>query len=117
MIIISRRKRYLNGKIYITNDSVFSRDGYSKPGRRVIAINNDRENMHIVKIKGLYDDKGVFRKHLIPIERYSVLDKKSGIDPYVYIKTKWNTPIKECKMRKTNVRLNKWDMKKIDHLK
>ena len=114
---MSRRKRYIKGKIYITNDSVFSRDNYSKSGRRVVVINNDRQNMHVVKIKGLYDSNGNLRKNLIPIEHYSVLDKKSGIDPYVFIKTKWHSSIKENKMHKTNVRLNKWDMKKIKHLK
>ena len=114
---MARQKRYIRGKIYITNDSVFSRDNYSKSGRRVVAINNDRQNMHIVKIKGLYDDNGNLRTNLIPIEHYSVLDKKSGIDPFVHKKTRYNKPIRESKMRKTNVRLNKWDMKKISHLK
>lgn len=114
---MARRKKYIKGKIYITNDSAFSRDNYNKPGRRVVALNNDKENMHVVKIKGLYDDKGNLRKNLIPIENYNVLDKKSGVDPYVYTKTKWHTPIKENKMKKTDARLNKWDMKKISHLK
>lgn len=117
VIDISRRKKYIKGKIYITNDSVFSRDHYSKSGRRVVAINNDKEKMHVVKIKGLYDGNGVLRKNLIPIEKYSVLNKKSGIDPFVHKKTKYNKSIREDKMIKTNVRLNKWDMKKISHLK
>ena len=59
--------------------------------------------MHIVKIKGLYDSKENIRSDLIPIESYSVLTKKSGIDPFVH--------------KKTNVRLNKSDMLKIQHLK
>ena len=30
------KKRYQEGKIYITNDSLFSHDGYSKANRRVV---------------------------------------------------------------------------------
>ena len=114
---IARRKRYIQGNIYITNDSVFSRDNYSKAGRRVVAVNNDKYKMHVVKIKGLYDSNGNRRTNLIPIERYSVLHKESGIDPFVHKKTKYNKPILESKMKKTNVRLNRWDMQKIKHLK
>ena len=114
---MARRKRYIRGKVYITNDKVFSRDHYGKTGRRVVAVNNDRQNMHVVKIKGLYDANGNRRKNLIPIEHYSFLSKPSGIDPFVHKKTIYNTSIRESKMRSTNVRLNKWDMKKIKHLK
>lgn len=114
---MARRRRYMRGKIYITNDSLFSRDGYKKKNRRVVAVNNDKNHMHVVKIKGLYDGNGKRRKNLIPIEHYEGLTKLSGIHPFVHKKTKRNTPIKESKLRKTNVRLNKWDMKKIDNLK
>lgn len=114
---MARRKKYIRRKIYVTNDSLFSRDGYKKKNRRVVAVNNDKNRMHVVKIKGLYDDNGKRRKNLIPIEHYEVLTKKSGVDPFVHKNTKWNTPIKESKLRKTNIRLNKWDMKKIDKLK
>lgn len=48
---------------------------------------------------------------------YNTLTKPSGIDPYVHKRTKYRKPIKESKMIKTNSRLNKWDMKKISHLK
>lgn len=114
---MAKRKRYIKGKVYITNDSVFSRDGYNKPGRRVVAVNNDRQHMHVVKIKGLYDGTGKKRSNLIPIEHYDVLYKPSGIDPFVHKVTKHNKPIKETKLTKTKARLNKWDMKKIKHLK
>ena len=73
--------------------------------------------MHVAKIKSLYDKNGNKRNNLIPIEKNSEVRKPSGVYTYVYRKTKWNTPIKESKMKKTNVRLNRWDMKKISHLK
>ena len=114
---MAKRKRYIKGKVYITNDSVFSRDGYNKPGRRVVAVNNDRQRMHVVKIKGLYDGSGNRRPKLIPIERYNVLHKPSGIFPFVHKQTAKGYPIRESKMKKTKARLNKWDMEKIKHLK
>lgn len=114
---MARRKRYLKGKIYIVDDKIFSTDNYSKPGRRVVVFNNDKNKLHVVKIKGLYDSNGKRRKGLIPIENYNSLTKPSGIDPHVYKKTKYYKPIKENKLIKTNSRLNKWDMKKISHLK
>ena len=114
---MARRKRYIRGKIYITNDSLFSRDGYSKSNRRVVALNENKNRLHLVKIKGLYDKNGVRRGNLIPIENYDGLTKPSGIDPYVYKTTKRNSPIREGKLKKTNVRLNKWDLEKIGGLK
>ena len=114
---MSRRKRYTKGKIYIVDDKIFSEDNYSKRGRRVVALNNDKNKLHVVKIKGLYDSHGKRRGGLIPIENYNTLTKPSGIDPHVYKRTKYRKPIKESKLIKTNSRLNKWDMKKISHLK
>lgn len=73
--------------------------------------------MHVAKIKGLFDKNGNARKNLIPIEKNAVINKPSGVHTYVYKKTKWNIPIKESKLIKTNVRLNKWDMQKLNHLK
>ena len=114
---MARRKRYIRGKIYLIDDKVLSLDGYSKGNRRVVALNNDKNRMHVAKIKSLYDDKGNKRKKLIPIEKNALIKKPSGVYTYVYRKTKWNTPIKEKRLVKTNVRLNKWDMNKIKHLK
>ena len=73
---MARRKKYIRGKIYITNDSLFSRDGYKKSNRRVVAVNNNKKRMHVVKIKGLYDKNGKRRKNLIPIENYEGLTKE-----------------------------------------
>ena len=68
-------------------------------------------------VKGLYDGNGKLRKKMIPIERYSVLHKLSGIFPFVYKTTAKGNPIRENKLKKTKDRLNKWDMRKISHLK
>lgn len=110
-------KRNIKGKIYLINDSLVSHDKYSKPNRRVVAINNNKNQVHIVKIKSMYDKNGNKRIHLIPIERYSFINKESGIDPKVYKKNRWGKPIKASKMYDINARLNKWDLKKISHLK
>ena len=77
-----RRKRYIRGKIYLIDDKILSRDGYSKSNRRVVALNNDKNRVHIVKIKSLYDSKGNRRKNLIPIEKNSLI--KSRVE---YIRT------------------------------
>lgn len=110
---MSRRKRYIKGNIYTINDSLVSRDNYSKANRRVVAVNNDKNNVHIMKIKSLYDKNGNERKNLIPIENYNCLTKKSGIEKKVHTKTSRNKPIVESLMKKTKSRLNKWDMEKI----
>lgn len=51
------------------------------------------------------------------VKRINVLYKPSGIDPFVHKVTRHYKPIKETKLIKTKARLNKWDMKKISHLK
>lgn len=114
---MARRKRYIKGRVYLVNDKVLSLDGYAKKDRRVVALNNDKNKMYVAKIKSLYDSNGNKRSKLIPIEKYPAIRKPSGVYTYVYKKTKWNTPIKECKLVKTNTRLNKWDMKKISKLR
>lgn len=114
---MARKKRYIKGRIYLINDSLISRDNYKKANRRVVAVNNDKDNVHIVKIKGLYDKNGNKRKNLIPIEHYPILNKPSGIHPKVYKKTSRNKPIIEKRMWETKSRLNKWDLAKISHLR
>lgn len=114
---MGRKKRYIKGKIYIVNDYYLSRDNYYKPNRKVVAINNDKNKLRLVKIMGLQDNNGKRRKSLIPIENYSCLTKPSGIHPKVYKVNRWNGYIKDTKLIKTNCRLNKWDMKKISRLR
>lgn len=111
-----KRKKKLRGNIYIINDSLVSDDGYKKAHRRVVAVNNNPDKLHIVKIKSLYDSKGKRRKGLIPIEIYPCMYKRSGISPIVYRQTSFHKPIKESKMRKTRYKLNKRDMNRIKNL-
>ena len=107
---MTRRKKYIKGKVYITNDHVLVR--YSKPNRRVVALNNNRNNMHVRRITSLYDSKGN-RKDVIPIEKYPDIPKDSGIEKRTFRKTTKGDPIQEKYLIKTKTRLNKWDMKKM----
>jgi len=109
------KKKY-RGRIYVINDDLVSRDRYSKRNRRVVALNNDPNNMRIAKIKSLYDRNGNKRNKLIPIEIYSCLRKRSGVEKRVYYKTARNNPIEENKMKKTRCRLNKRDMRRIKNI-
>lgn len=110
-------KKKFRGNIYLINDSLVSNDNYSKANRRVVAVNNNPNNLHIVKIKSLYDKNGNRRKNLIRIGKYKCLTKKSGIHPKVYKKTRFTTNIKESKLHKTNCKLNLYDRFKIRKLK
>ena len=96
---MGRRKRYIKGRVYLIDDKVLSKDNYSKSNRRVVALNNDKSRVKLVKIKSLYDSQGNKRKNLIPIEKYPIIQKPSGVYTYVYRKTKWNTPIKEKSLK------------------
>lgn len=107
---MSRRKRYIRGKVYIANDHLFVK--YSKSNRRVVALNNDRNNMEVRRITSLYDENGN-KKDVIPIEKYSDIPKPSGVEKKTFRKTLRGKPIKEKYLRKTKTRLNKWDMAKI----
>lgn len=110
---MGRKKRTIEGRVYITNDSLFSKDGYKKGGRRVVVINKDKKEAVVCKIKGIKNPDGTIREKLIPIERYPCLTKDSGVDPKVYKETSRGKNIEVSKMKKTNTRLNKWDMRKV----
>ena len=110
---MSRKKRHNIGRIFITNDSLFSKDGYVKPNRRIVVISESNNIAHICKIKSIKDKNGYIRESLVPIESYPCLTKKSGVDPHLIVKTSRNNPINLKKMKKTNSRLNKWDYKKV----
>ena len=84
----------------------------SKPNRRVVALNNDRNNVHLRRITSLYDSNGK-QKNVIPIEKYPDIPKPSGIEKKTFRKTLRGKPIRESQLKKTNTRLNKWDMKKM----
>lgn len=110
MIKIARRKRYIKGRVYVLNDHVLVKR--SKPGRRVVSLNNDRNNMEVRRITSLYDINGK-KKNVIPIEKYPDIPKASGIEKRTFRKTLSGKPIKEKFLQKTKTRLNKWDQKKM----
>lgn len=84
----------------------------SKSNRRVVALNNDRNNMEVRRITSLFNSAGV-RKNVIPIEKYPDIPKNSGIEKKTFRKTLRGKPIQENRLKKTKTRLNKWDMKKM----
>ena len=105
-----RRKRYITGKVYLVNDHVLVK--FSKGKRRVVSLNNDRNNMEVRRIMSLYDKSGK-RRDLIPIEKYPDIQKSSGVDKRTFRKTLSGKPIQEKYLTKTKTRLNKWDRKKM----
>ena len=107
---MARRKRYIKGRVYTLNDHVLVR--FSKGHRRVVVLNNDRNEMHVRRIMSLYDDQGK-RRDLIPIEKYPDIPKPSGIEKRTFRKTLSGKPIQEKFLGKTKTRLNKWDLKKM----
>lgn len=107
---MSRRKNYIKGKVYKMNDHVLVK--YSKSDRRVVSLNNDRNNMEVRRIMSLYDKNGK-RRNLIPIEKYPDIPKESGVEKRTFRKTSSGKPIQERYLTKTKTRLNKWDQKKM----
>ena len=108
---MSRRKKYIKGRVYITNDKMLV--GGKGKKRRVVSMGNDRNQMDVRRISSLYDEKGKQRKNLVPIERYRDIPKQSGVEMKTFRKTVTGRPIKEKYMYKTDTRLNKWDMERI----
>ena len=107
---MARRKRYIRGKVYLINDSLLVKN--TKNNRRIVAINDDVNNMHVKRITSLYNKNGK-KKDVIPIEKYPDLPKYSGVEKKTFRKTLKGKPIQEKYLRKTKTRLNKWDMKKL----
>lgn len=107
---MARKKKYIKGRVYTVNDNILVK--HSKPGRRIVALNNDKNNMHVRRITSLYDKNGK-KKDIIPIEKYPDIRKESGVEQKTFRKTLRGKPIKEKYLKKTKTRLNKWDMKKI----
>lgn len=108
---MARRKRYIRGRVYLINDSLLVKN--TKANRRIVVINNDKNNMHVKRITSLYDKDGNIKKNVIPIERYPDLPKPSGVENKTFRKTIKGKPIQERYLRKTKTRLNKWDMNKL----
>lgn len=108
---MGRRKRYIQGRVYITNDNLLVKN--NKAGRRVVAMNNDKNNMAVRRISSLYDKNGNKKERLIPIEKYPDIPKSSGVENKTFRKTIKGKPIREKQLKKTRTRLNKWDMERI----
>ncbi len=107
----SRRKRYIKGRVYITNDKMLV--GGRDKKRRVVSMGNDKNNMAVRRISSLFDKNGKKKERLIPIERYPDIPKASGVEKKTFRKTISGKPIQEKYLGKTQTRLNKWDMLKI----
>ncbi len=108
---MGKRKRYIRGRVYITNDKVLV--GGKGKKRRVVVMNNDKDKMAVKRIMSLYDVKGKKKEKLIPIEKYPDIRKPSGVENKTFRQTINKKPIKEKYLRKTNTRLNKWDFDRI----
>lgn len=108
---MARRKRYIKGNVYITNDKVLV--GGKGKKRRVVSMGNDKNNMAVRRIMSLYDKNGKKKERLIPIEKYPDIPKASGFEHKTFRKTTSGKPIQEKYFGKTKIRLNKWDMERI----
>ena len=100
---MARRKRYIRGRVYLINDSLLVKN--TKANRRIVVINNDKNNMHVKRITSLYDKDGNIKKNVIPIERYPDLPKPSGVENKTFRKTIKGKPIQERYLRKTKTLL------------
>lgn len=108
---MARRKRYIRGRVYFTNDKLLV--GGKGKTRRVVSMGNDKNNMEVRRIFSLFDKKGNKRERLIPIEKYKDIPKLSGVENKTFRKTVNGKPIQEKYLGKTTTRLNKWDLSKI----
>ena len=108
---MSRRRRYIKGKVYVTSDRLLV--GGKGKKRRVVSMGNDKDNMAVRRISSLYDKNGKKKERLIPIEKYPDIPKASGVEDKTFRKTITGKPIQEKYLSKTKTRLNKWDMKRI----
>ena len=76
-------------------------------------MGNDKDNMAVRRILTLYDKNGNRKLGLIPVEKYKVIPKQSGVNAKTFRKTISGDPIQEKYLSKTKTRLNKWDFKRI----
>ena len=107
---MARRKRYIKGRVYITNDSILT--GHVKPGRRVVVVNNNPSQAHVRRITKA-ENGGRNAQKGIPIEKYPNLTKPSVVENKTFRKTVNGKNIKIKYMKKTKTRLNKWDRRKL----
>ena len=64
---MGRKKRYIKGKVYYTNDRVLV--GGKGKRRRVVSMGNDKKDMAVRRILSLEDKDGRKKERLIPISR------------------------------------------------
>lgn len=107
---MSRRKRYLNGRIVITSDKILT--GHPKGNRRVVIINNNPKELHVKRITKL-SNGGRNAIHGIQIEIYPDIPLKSVVEDKTFKKAVNGKPLDMHYMKKTKTRLNKWDRKKL----
>lgn len=81
--------------------------------RRIVVMNNDKDNMAVRRISSLYDKSGKKKERLVAIEKYPDIPKPSGVENKTFRSTKTGKPIQERFLGKTKTRLNKFDMSKI----
>ena len=93
---MSRRKRYIKGNVYYSNDSVFLKTKSKK--RRVIAINNDRNHVAIKRV--LSANKGRNSKKGVKIEKYPDIKKESVVENRKFKKTLKGEDLTTKKMKK-----------------
>lgn len=106
---MARRKRYIRGNVYVTNDSILRKTKSKK--RRVVATNDDKN--HVVVRRILTANKGRNSRKGTRIEKYPDIPKESVVENRSYRKTIDGKNISTSKMRKTKTRLNKFDRKKL----
>ena len=72
---MSRRKRYLIGKVYLINDKLVVK--HYKPNRRVVVLNNDKNSIHLKRISKAANG-GLNARKGIPIEKYPDIRTKTS---------------------------------------
>lgn len=115
------------GKILITDDNVFSTDGYSKPNRRVVVTSDDNKNIKVNKIKSDldYDPNATTASRnkqkrfttKIDYNKYSPLTKESVVEYKQYDRNELTgnkLNINDSHFTDTGVRLSNTDLRKIN---
>ena len=106
-----RKKKYIRGRVYIGNDNIVIKR--YKSNRRFVVMNNDKNNMHVKRITKVLNGGRNARKGT-KIEKYPDIPLESAVENKTFRKTVKGSSIKESMFKKkTQTRLNKWDMKKI----
>ena len=107
---MSRRKRYIKGRVFYTNDKYLT--GHYKPNRRVVSVNNNPYEMHVRRITKL-SNGGHNAKRGIPIEKYPDIRKASVLEDKVFRRTPSGKKLTLKKhMTKSKTRLNKFDRRR-----